>query len=65
MHLLAILKLFGAECNQGTLKQLRENLGMDKGSISNYVDHGIQPILSLHDQVFFWSSEKEWLEISG
>jgi hypothetical protein len=65
IHLLATFKFFGAEGNQGGSKQLCENLGMGKGSISNYVDRGVKAILSLRDQCFFWPSEEERLEISS
>jgi len=65
IHLLATLKLFEAEGNQGGSKQLHENLGMGKGSISSYVDHGVKVILSLSDQCFFWPLDEERLETSG
>jgi hypothetical protein len=65
IHLLATLKLFEAEGNQGGSKQLHENLGMGKGSISSYVDHGVKVILSLSDQCFFWPLNEERLETSG
>jgi len=65
IHLLAALKLFEAEGNQGGSKQLHENLGMGKGSISSYVDHGVKVILSLSDQCFFWPLNEERLETSG
>ena len=37
---------------------------MGKGSIANYVDRGVQAILSLREQCFFWPTEEERQEIS-
>jgi hypothetical protein len=65
VHLLATLKFFGAEGNQNGSKHLHENLGMGKGSILNYVDHGVKAVLSLREQCFFWPAEEERLEISS
>jgi hypothetical protein len=64
VHLLGTFKFFSTEGNQGCSKQLHENLDMGKGSISNYVDHGVKAILSLCNQCFSWLSEQERLEIS-
>jgi hypothetical protein len=64
LHLLATLKFFGAEGNLGSNKRLRDNLGMGKGTVSNYVNRGILAILSLHDQCFFWPSAQERRDIS-
>jgi hypothetical protein len=62
---LATLQFFGAECNKNGSKQLHENLGTGKGSISNYIDCGLKAVLSLGDQYFFWPAEEERLEIFG
>jgi hypothetical protein len=59
------LPFFGAKDNQHSSKRLQENLGMGKGSILNYVEHGVKALLSLGDCCFFWPSEEERLEISG
>ena len=64
LHLLATLKFFGAEGNLGSNKRLRDNLGMGKGTVSNYVNRGVLAILSLHDQCFFWPSAQERRDIS-
>ncbi len=65
IHVLATLKYFGAEGNQNSSKRLRENLGMGKGSILNYVERGVKALLSLTDHCVFWPSDEERLEISG
>jgi hypothetical protein len=65
IHVLATLKYFGAEGNQYSSKRLWENLGMGKGSILNYVEHGVKSLLSLTDHCVFWPSDEERLEISG
>jgi hypothetical protein len=38
---------------------------MGKGSILNYVEHGVKAQLSLTDRCVFWLSDEERLEISG
>jgi hypothetical protein len=53
LHLLAALKFFGAEGNHGSPIRLRDNLGIAKGSVMNYVARCVNAILTLHDKCFF------------
>jgi hypothetical protein len=64
LHVLVMLKWFGAEGNQSPPKQLRDNLGMLKGTVSNYVNCADDALLSLKDQTFFWPSPDERNKIS-
>jgi hypothetical protein len=64
LHVLFMLKWFGAEGNQSSLKWLCDNHGMSKGTVNNYVNHAVNALLLLKDQSFFWPSPDEWIEIS-
>jgi hypothetical protein len=65
LHLIVALTFFGSEENICSAKRLRENLGLSKGSILNYIDRCVDAILSLCDLCFYWPSPEKRLEIKS
>jgi hypothetical protein len=59
LQMLATLKCFSAEGNQGSNMRLYDYLGMGKGTITHSVDRGVSAFLSLHDQCFFGLLQKK------
>ncbi len=49
LHVLVMLKWFGAEGSQSPPKWLRDNLGLSKGTVNSYVNRAVDALLSLKD----------------
>ena len=63
-HLLVTLKYLGSEGNGANALNVKEGLGVSKGSILNYVNRGVAAILSLGKDCYFWPDAEECKEIS-
>ena len=62
-HLLVTLNYHGSEGNGANALNVKEGLGVSKGSTLNYVKRGVVAILSLGKDCYFWPDAEECKEI--
>ncbi len=65
LHLLVTLKYFGSQGNACSAINVKDGLGIGKGSVANYVNRTVAAILSLQSRSIFWPDAVEREEISG
>jgi len=62
-HLLVTLNYHGSEGNGANALNVKEGLGVSKGSTLNYMKRGVAAILSLGKDCYFWPDAEECKEI--
>jgi hypothetical protein len=62
--LLVTLKYFGSEGSATSFINVKDGLGIGKGSILNYVKRTVSALLSFEWHSIFWPDAAEHIEIS-
>jgi hypothetical protein len=64
LHLLVTLKYFGSQGNACSAINVKDGLGIGKGTVANYVNCTVAAIISLQSRSIFWPDAVERDEIS-
>jgi hypothetical protein len=64
LHLLVLLKFMGSEGNAASALNVKQGLGIGKGSVKNYLERAVDAVLSLFNDTVFWPGEEERTEIA-
>jgi hypothetical protein len=64
LHLLVTMKYFDSKGNACSAINVKDALGIGKGSVLNYVDHAVAAILLLENKSIFWPDAAKRHEIS-
>jgi hypothetical protein len=65
LHLLVLMKYLGAEGKGSSAINLKQGLGIGKGSVFNYLRRAVDAVLSICGEAIFWPNEEEHKEISS
>jgi hypothetical protein len=59
LHLLVLLKFMGSEGNAASFLNVKQGVGIGKGSVKNYLERAVDAVLSLFNGTVFWPGEEE------